>query len=69
MANPMANFMLTPGEDGYTLRIEDEAGKVVEFFTTDEQLDALSEEIDRVLDESAPFEDFDDGDEDDTDKA
>jgi hypothetical protein len=69
MANPISTFTLTAGEDGFTLRIEDTAGQVLEVLATDEQLDVLSEEIDRVLEENAVYESFDDEDGDDTDNA
>lgn len=49
MARTLAQFTITPAEDGYQLRIEDEDGEMVELFATYEQLDLMVEEIDQHL--------------------
>jgi len=51
MAKALSLFSITPSGDGYELHIEDEDGEVLELVASFEQLDLISEEIDRQLDD------------------
>ena len=50
MANALTALSVTSTDEGYQLRLEDDQGGVFEVTATFDQLDLLSEEIDRNLD-------------------
>ncbi|GAA0735995.1 hypothetical protein [Sphingomonas japonica] len=50
MTKTLSSFAISPTSDGYLLMIEDEDGESFEFETSYEQLDLISEEIDKALD-------------------
>jgi hypothetical protein len=50
MANALTTLSVTSTDEGYQLRLEDDQGGVFEVTATFDQLDLLSEEIDRNLD-------------------
>jgi hypothetical protein len=50
MANALTKVSITPAADGYQLHVEDADGGSFDAIATFEQLDILSEEIDRNLD-------------------
>jgi hypothetical protein len=64
----LARFSISEIDEGYLLRLEDDDGAAVEMVATDEQIDSILEELDRVLGEDDDYldgEDLDDDDEDD----
>jgi len=63
MANPLARFTITPNNGGYALRIESNSGEVLEVVATEDQLDVLAEQINRLLDAATiDDEDWDEAD-------
>ena len=50
MANALTTISIMPSDDSYQIRVEDDQGGSFEVIATFEQLDLLSEEIDRNLD-------------------
>lgn len=50
MANALTTISIMPSGDSYQIRVEDDQGGSFEVSATFEQLDLLSEEIDRNLD-------------------
>jgi len=53
MLKPLTRFSITAHEEGYLLRLETEDGEPVDILASFDQLDLLSEEIDRRLDEDS----------------
>lgn len=56
MAKVLERFSIARAADGYLLTIEDESGDVIEMTATFDQLDLITEELDRALDEDADDE-------------
>jgi hypothetical protein len=50
MADTLKKIAISSGDGGYVLSIEIEDGNTLQIAATFEQLDLISEEIDRVLD-------------------
>jgi len=50
MADTLSAFEIVPSAEGYLLTITTEAGDSIELVASYEQLDLISEEIDRQLD-------------------
>jgi hypothetical protein len=53
MLKPLTRFSIAAHEEGYLLRLETEDGEPVDILASFDQLDLLSEEIDRRLDEDS----------------
>ena len=53
MARNLAHFTITEAGEDYLIKIEDDAGEVLEITATYEQLDLIVETIDDHLDEDA----------------
>ena len=51
MAKTLERFTITRAADEYLLTIEDDAGEVIEMTVSFDQLDLITEELDRALDE------------------
>jgi enolase len=51
MAKALSRFTIEPGDDGYTLHIEDDGGETLELTATAEQLDIIAEAIEDQLEE------------------
>ncbi|WP_375396268.1 hypothetical protein [uncultured Sphingomonas sp.] len=49
MAKALDTLTITPAREGYLIQIDDEEGDTFEFTASFEQLDLISEEIDRQL--------------------
>ena len=67
MAKTLERFTITRAADDYLLTIEDDAGDTIELTVSFDQLDLITEELDRALDEDeelALADDSDDGVED-----
>ena len=67
MAKTLERFTITRAADDYLLTIEDDAGDTIELTVSFDQLDLITEELDRALDEDeelALADDRDDGVED-----
>lgn len=56
MARVLERFSIARAADGYLLTIEDEGGETIEMTATFDQLDLITEELDRALDEDADDE-------------
>ena len=64
MAKLLERFTIARAADGYMLTIEDDSGETLELTATFDQLDLITEELDRALDEDAEDETaLDEGDE------
>ena len=63
MAKALERFTIARAADGYILTIEDDAGDTSELTATFDQLDLITEELDRALDEDADDMTEIDGDE------
>lgn len=50
MASELKRFTVSPADEGYLIAIETEDGETVEISASFEQLDLISEEIERILD-------------------
>ena len=64
MAKTLERFTITRAADDYLLTIEDDAGDIIEMTASFDQLDLITEELDRALDEDeelALTDDSDDG--------
>ena len=53
MPKKLSQFTISEAGEDYLLHIEDDAGEVIEFTATYDQLDVLVEAIDQHLDEDA----------------
>lgn len=53
MAKALERFTIARAADGYMLSIEDDSGETIELTATFDQLDLITEELDRALDEDA----------------
>jgi len=53
MARLLERFTIARAADGYMLTIEDDSGETLELTATFDQLDLITEELDRALDEDA----------------
>lgn len=53
MAKTLETFTIARAADGYLLTIEDDSGDKLELTATFDQLDLITEELDRALDEDA----------------
>ena len=62
-AKALERFTIARAADGYILTIEDDAGDTSELTATFDQLDLITEELDRALDEDADDMTEIDGDE------
>ena len=51
MTHALKHFAIIPADGAYRLTIETEEGETIEVSATFEQLDLISEEIDRILDD------------------
>ena len=51
MAKALERFTIARAADGYMLTIEDDSGDTLELTATFDQLDLITEELDRALDE------------------
>ena len=51
MAKTLERFTITRAADDYLLTIEDDAGDTIELTVSFDQLDLITEELDRALDE------------------
>ena len=67
MAKTLERFSITRAADGYLITIEDDSGETIEMNATFDQLDLITEELDRALDEDEDLELGDDTDEPSTD--
>lgn len=67
MAKTLERFSITRAADGYLITIEDDSGETIEMNATFDQLDLITEELDRALDEDEDLELGDDSDEPSTD--
>ncbi len=56
MAKLLERFTIARAADGYMLTIEDDSGETLELTATFDQLDLITEELDRALDEDAEDE-------------
>lgn len=56
MARILERFSIARAADGYLLTIEDDSGETIEMTATFDQLDLITEELDRALDEDADDE-------------
>lgn len=56
MAKLLERFSVARAADGYLLTIEDDSGDTLELTATFDQLDLITEELDRALDEDADDE-------------
>lgn len=56
MAKTLERFSIARAADGYLLTIEDDSGETIEMTATFDQLDLITEELDRALDEDADDE-------------
>ncbi len=65
MAKALERFTIARATDEYILTIEDENGDVVELTASYDQLDLITEELDRALDEDEELALTDDGDAED----
>ena len=63
MAKALERFTIARAADSYMLTIEDDSGETVELTATFDQLDLITEELDRALDEDADDMTEIDGDE------
>ena len=68
MAKTLERFTITRAADDYLLTIEDDAGDIIELTASFDQLDLITEELDRALDEEEELALTDDSDEDVEDK-
>lgn len=68
MAKALERFTITRAADDYVLTIEDENGDIFELTASYDQLDLITEELDRALDEDEELVVADDSDEEDGDK-
>ena len=66
MAKALERFTIARAADDYILTIEDESGDILELTASYDQLDLITEELDRALDEDEELVLADDSDEDDT---
>lgn len=64
MAKTLERFTLTRAADDFLLTIEDDSGDTIELVVTDDQLDMMTEELDRALDEDEIADLGDDTDDD-----
>ena len=68
MAKTLVRFSIARAADGFLITIEDDSGETHELTATEDQIDLITEELDRVLeddaDESLLIDDGDDVDED-----
>lgn len=64
MAKTLERFTITRAADDYLLTIEDDAGDTIEFTVSFDQLDLITEELDRALDEDEELALADDSDDD-----
>ena len=68
MAKTLERFSIARAADGFLITIEDDSGETLELTATEDQIDLITEELDRVLeddaDESLLIDDGDDVDED-----
>jgi hypothetical protein len=69
MAKALERFTIARATDDYVLTIEDENGDVIELTASYDQLDLITEELDRALDEDEELVLADDGDADDAKDA
>jgi hypothetical protein len=69
MAKALERFTITRAADEYVLSIEDENGDVIELTASYDQLDLITEELDRALDEDEELVLADDSETDDTKDA
>jgi hypothetical protein len=53
MAKMLERFVIARAADGYMITIEDDSGDTLELTATFDQLDLITEELDRALDEDA----------------
>ncbi len=65
MAKALERFTIARATDEYILTIEDENGDVIELTASYDQLDLITEELDRALDEDEELALGDDGNADD----
>ena len=56
MARVLERFSIARAADGYLVTIEDDSGETIEMTATFDQLDLITEELDRALDEDADDE-------------
>jgi hypothetical protein len=56
MARTLERFSIARAADGYLLTIEDDSGETIEMNATFDQLDLITEELDRALDEDEEIE-------------
>lgn len=63
MAKTLERFTITRAADDYLLTIEDDAGDIIELTASFDQLDLITEELDRALDEEEELALTDDSDE------
>lgn len=63
MAKALERFTITRTLDEYVLSIEDENGDVIELTATYDQLDLITEELDRALDDDEELALADDSEE------
>ena len=64
MAKTLERFTITRAADDYLLTIEDDAGDTIELTVSFDQLDLITEELDRALDEDEELALADDSDDD-----
>ena len=53
----LSKFTINPTKDAFSLHIEDDAGEVIEFEATPEQLDLIAEAIEDLLGDDDAAED------------
>lgn len=56
----LSRFTISEVGDGFRLHIEDESGHTLELVASDEQLDLIIEELDRVLGDDSDFDEDED---------
>jgi len=56
MAKSLERFTIARAADGYLITIDDDSGDTLELTATFDQLDLITEELDRALDEDAEDE-------------
>lgn len=56
----LSRFTIAEAEDGFRLHIEDDDGDTLELVASDEQLDLIIEELDRVLGDDSDFDEDED---------
>jgi hypothetical protein len=53
MAKSLERFSIARAADGFLVTIEDDSGDTVEMTATEDQIDLMIEELDRVLDDDS----------------